>query len=354
MMYKINKSTAAYIQDKKSKGKLPPDVDIELIRKSLLTHKCAVCGEDVTENSEVHLKEILDKLEISTSASNHLMEIKNDVLRLSDMVGSYKVEKQRVYNSLKNIRDEKKILEGDNKDLQGKLLDEKSTEQIATWMLDEENLRNIQKKNIEKIGANKSMIEKLGEEIEELNKKLDKARKENEKCKELNTQLTFTTDAYSIVRDIESEIISEIRSQMETETMDIFNELIWKKDTYGRISLNENYKLELYSKYSDISCLGSCSAAETQLLALAFTIALHRVSGHDAPLFIDTPVGRVSDQNRENFAKTLVEISREKQIIMSFTPSEFSEEISKYFANTVLSSKRKLQLADEQTVSEVQ
>ena len=64
-------------------------------------------------------------------------------------------------------------------------------------------------------------------------------------------------------------------------------------------------------------------------------------------LFIDTPVGRVSDDNRECFAKSLIEVSKEKQLILAFTPSEYSVEISKYFDN-YSASKNNLLSADEQ------
>jgi len=48
-------------------------------------------------------------------------------------------------------------------------------------------------------------------------------------------------------------------------------------------------------------------------------------------LFIDTPVARVSDINRVNFANVLCEVSKNKQIIMTFSPDEYSPEIKKIF-----------------------
>ena len=63
-------------------------------------------------------------------------------------------------------------------------------------------------------------------------------------------------------------------------------------------------------------------------------------SHHDSLLFIDTPVGRVSDENRECFAKSLISVSHDKQLILAFTPSEYSSEISKYFDNCASSSNR--------------
>ena len=82
-----------------------------------------------------------------------------------------------------------------------------------------------------------------------------------------------------------------------------------------------------------MECLGSCSAAERALLALSFTLALHKISGFETPLVIDTPISRVSDKNRENFANVLKQVSLKKQIIFLFTPSEYSDEISLIFEN---------------------
>ncbi len=73
--------------------------------------------------------------------------------------------------------------------------------------------------------------------------------------------------------------------------------------------------------------VGACSAAERALLALSFTLALQKVSGYHSMLFIDTPVGRVDLENRANFAAVLRQLSQDKQIIITFTPSEYSQEI---------------------------
>lgn len=63
------------------------------------------------------------------------------------------------------------------------------------------------------------------------------------------------------------------------------------------------------------------------MLALSFTLALQKVSGYHSMLFIDTPVGRVDLENRANFAAVLRQLSQDKQIIITFTPSEYSQEI---------------------------
>ena len=136
--------------------------------------------------------------------------------------------------------------------------------------------------------------------------------------------------AEHIVIDIEQEMMTEVRGKMQDRTMEYFSELIWKHGVYDHITLDDKYQLDLIHR-DGYSCVGSCSAAERSLLALAFTLALHEVSGFNALLFIDTPVARVSSDNRINFAEVLKKVSREKQLIMTFTPDEYSENVRKIF-----------------------
>lgn len=44
------------------------------------------------------------------------------------------------------------------------------------------------------------------------------------------------------------------------------------------------------------------------------------------------------NDNRENFAKVLLNISDKKQIILAFTPSEYSDEIRSVFSSSAVSS----------------
>lgn len=78
---------------------------------------------------------------------------------------------------------------------------------------------------------------------------------------------------------------------------------------------------------------GSLSATEQMALAYAFTLSIHKASGQNCPLVIDSPLGRVSDENRSKMAQVLLDISKNKQIIMLFTPDEYSEGVSSLYDN---------------------
>lgn len=349
-MYRINERTKSYIADKDTRGKLPPDVDIDLLRTSLTSHVCAICNQPFSEDSEAvqHMNELLSRYEVSTDVSNRLSEIKNDVTRSVEEARDYKDEKASILADIKKAEKELNELNEANEKLTVKIRGCSSAEQVADWIEERKELNSAIRRNDQKIGSYGEMIKNLDTEIEELRKEESKAIAETKSLDEVKKYKSFAEDALKIIVGIESEIISDVKSQMESETMRLFNELVWKENTYGRIEFDDNFKLNLFSKGMDISCIETTSAAERELLALAFTIALHRVSGHDSPLFIDTPVGRVSDDNRENFAKTLVDVSTQKQIVLAFTPSEYSDEIQGYFNQSTLSSQVKLETKDEE------
>ena len=95
---------------------------------------------------------------------------------------------------------------------------------------------------------------------------------------------------------------------------------------------------------------GSLSATEQMALAYAFTLAIHKASGKNCPLVIDSPLGRVSDTNRENMAAALKDVSKTKQIIMLFTPDEYSEEVRNLYDGTAVV--RELTLSEDENYVE--
>lgn len=339
MMFDINHRTSKYIDEKESKGYLPPDINKDLISKSLNENKCVICDQDINENIHKHLLELIQKFEVSTSVSNKLMEIKNDTYSACSRAKLYESEKNHIYKNNRDIEEKLEDLEAESQKLYQKISGCSSVEDIKDWMDQREHLKELRKVNTEKIGSYKKECEDIDKKIELKKEQIDKATKGEKRSQELREQLTLIKDAFEVVKSIEDEVILEVRQKMEKETFKTFSELIWKSNTYGRIELSNDYRLRLFHVHGD-SCLGSCSAAERELLALAFTLALHRVSHHDSLLFIDTPVGRVSDENREHFAKSLISVSQSKQLILAFTPSEYSIEIKKYFDNAASSFNR--------------
>jgi DNA sulfur modification protein DndD len=77
------------------------------------------------------------------------------------------------------------------------------------------------------------------------------------------------------------------------------------------------------------------SAGERQVLALSFVAALNNVSGFDAPLVIDTPLGRISKEPRARIAKSIPSCFPDRQVILLMTDEEYTEPVRDALSESV-------------------
>ena len=214
-----------------------------------------------------------------------------------------------------------------------------------------EKRRTELKKNIreegESIGFFKNDYNRYGEQKKQKEQLRDKIEDQNKTKNKYQFQLNVYISLCQNMKIVRDTIVARTRSDIEAATWIMFDDMIWKKNTFGSIKLTESYDLSVYNTQSQIMT-GSLSATELMALAYSFTLAIHDASGKNCPLVIDSPLGRVSDENRENMANSLMKVSTEqnKQIIMLFTPDEYSENVRKLYQNKV--NARVLTLSDDE------
>ena len=348
LLYKRNRITEEYIEDSAKRGDATLDTSVEIIKDSLEKHKCKICGSQLNESAEIYLQSLVDKF-IANKTLQKLSEIKNDIHRSLDLT-SYDEEKEAIFNELDEIETSINSLNEQNAELQKRIGTVSQIQTVQDKFERKQDLMKSRDRNLEKRGSYNNQLENLKIQEQKARKEYENAVSANKDCEEIKKYLDFVKNARFVIEEVKQEIVDDVKNKMEATTMDYFEQLFWKKQTYGRIELDDNFRLKLFHKETNISCLNSCSAAEKELLALAFTIALHKVSGYDNLLIIDTPVGRVSDINRENFAKQLLQISESKQLILAFTPSEYSDEIKTTLTKNVVSTLKILESDEKNTV----
>ncbi len=346
ILYKTNQSVYHYIIDASTKGQLPPRIDISVLNDTLKDEQCKICGSHLSETAIQKIQNLLDQINFSSSVSHKLVEIKSDLEKwcsrprdLNDQINSLIKEQAHIEQKIREC-------ELTKEELINKIKLCPDPDEITNCIERRNFYRNQIAKDSEEIGQLTPKLNKCQEKIKEYQTKLIEATQKQESNKIVNNYYLFATNALDLLEKLKTKCISDLRIQIETETMRIFEKLEWKKNTFDRITLDEDYNMAVYNKHLNNTDLVG-SSAERQLLALAFTLAMHRISGFDSLLFIDTPVGRVDTENRSNFAKSLVEISKTKQIILALTPSEFSKEIQAQFTNTIVASKHILKPIDE-------
>lgn len=349
--YPAAKSTLEMIFEKESKNLLPPTVDRAMLEEMLLSHRCKVCDHNLSEEDERKISALIQNIQISSAASNCLKEIKPDLQTLVDRAGEYKVQKERLLKELAKIEDQINSAGHEIESLDQKISGINNKEETRKRIHDRKYHDDLMVKNIVRKANLERNNEELGKKIESLKKEKDRLIERSAETAHQKHVIRFTTRAKDIISEIEKEMIDEVRIKMAAETTKFYTDLIWKKNTYEKVLLTEDYNIDLIHT-KGYSCAGSCSGAEKALLALSFTLALHQVSGFEGMLFIDTPVATISDINRRNFAEVLKDVSKSKQIITMFSPSEYSSEVSDVFGGAMSTESHLTTVNEEFTVSE--
>ena len=330
--YPSAKATLELIREKEEQNALPPNIDREMLRALLSgsVKTCPICDGTLDRSAMDHIEELLDRIQVSSETSNTLMRIRSELERTVAEAESYPREKKDLLARLRAAEDELEQCGTDLQAVDREINTYQDKAQVRAWHEERKTHQELFRLNSEKRAVAEYRLQQARSQREAVEQKRQKELTKAQECARLNQLITFASRARDVVAGIEAEMMDEVRARMERRTMEYFSRLIWKQGVYDHITLDERYQLDLIHR-DGYSCVGSCSAAERSLLALSFTLALHEVSGFNSLLFIDTPVSRVSSQNRVNFADVLKEVSRGKQLIMAFTPDEYSENISRVF-----------------------
>ena len=353
-LYPRIKRTLAIITEKESAGDLPPAIDKDLIKK-LLAHPdqhCPICDSSINETAIEHIQKLLAQFSVSSQTSNYLKEIKGTLESAIDDVSKFKIRLDELNQISEDITSRKENAEKRLSEISSALSNfENINEQMNVSEMESKRSEIISKINTanQAIGAAKATMQSCDAEIKSIEEKRSAALKKMVEHEDIRKQLEVVEMLFKNFRRIKDSIISDMKREIEDTTWSYFDRMIWKKNTFGRLEISDSYDISVYNK-EGAEMTGSLSATEQMALAYAFTLAVHKASGKNCPLVIDSPLGRVSDKNRENMAEALKEVSKTKQIIMLFTPDEYSDEVRSIYngAATV----KELNLSDDENYVE--
>lgn len=345
-LYPTLQESSQVINDKVMNKEIPQTYDTRLLDDILITRYC-ICTRRVEEGGaeEKHIKQLRADITSSSVIAKELLQMIGPIEQMKKKISTFK-------SSLERITKEIQLYEEELNDINLKIqsIDSQiggyNVEQVKQWYSELKRYQHICDFNIERITNLKIARERLDKLIADLDQDLNKGLLKEAAFQEVRHQITFGNRASGVVNNIVKIMMDRVRKAIEHETRDSFFDLVWKKETFKDVYIDENYALHLIHGLG-YECLGSVSASERQLLALSFVIALHKVSGFDSPILVDTPVARVSNEQRENLGKTFYQISRNKQLILLFLPTEYTLEISQNL-DVCASSMRKLRLTKDE------
>ena len=312
-------------KDLEEKGYIPAKFKKEFLEYLLEEHEC-VCGADLSEGTDnyIKLKELYDKTDETTNIAdtvNLLLGNINSII--SNFPMNFKdllVKKLSAIEELnKNRADLNKEITNINEELEN---------------IDEDEIKNLQKdilryeylieKNTEERGKLKERKSRYEDFLVKIEKLIENEEIKQGKKTDIEKSIDFCTVAKNEISKIYEDLEKDIHAKLQTLTSEEFKKMHWKEEFYQGVTLNKDYNISIHKEGGDI-LPNDLSKGGQLVLALSFMTALNSLSGFELPIVIDTPLGKLDEPIKENIAKFLPIYTRNKQVTLLVTGSEYSE-----------------------------
>ena len=314
-------------EEYREKGYIPPKYKRSFI-EDLLQEGVCICGADLKEDTEhkKHLERLLELTNPITDKSEEitvsLANVKRNILEDST---DFKEDFINRYKRIKNISDQKEELVAERQSIKAKL-DANPYEEIQklnTELTDYEN----QKSNFER------KIIVVNNQIPDFNKQIGHWRQQKAKedglsieCAELQEKIELCDELIMAAKDVYENMSESIRNEIQEFTKDKFDKILWKKNEFVDIRINENYEVFIKNKTGFEERPGDLSDGEKITLGLCFMYALHKYSGFELPIIMDTLLGPIGVEIRKNMATFLPILVENKQTVLLVTGSEYTDD----------------------------
>ncbi len=135
-------------------------------------------------------------------------------------------------------------------------------------------------------------------------------------------EMLLAQSSRSALRAYEDALTHRRLAELEQALVGCFNTLCQKEHLLASVSIDpDEFAISLESADGRALSLGSFSAGERQLYALALLQALRQVSRRPLPLLIDTPLARLDEQHRQRLLHDYLPVASD-QILLFATDAE--------------------------------
>ncbi|MNC30924.1 hypothetical protein D3C75_792270 [compost metagenome] len=130
------------------------------------------------------------------------------------------------------------------------------------------------------------------------------------------------------LKTIQTKFVEEISREVEQLTTTNFRKFIDEdsRQNIHEVKIEKDFSLQVLA-WNGVNFLPNLSSGQRQILSLSFIISLLSISGGtdkalEFPLFMDTPFGRISGDNRDNLLRLIPDVT--PQWILLATDTEFT------------------------------
>lgn len=292
----------------------------ELLESDPFDGEC-ICGEPLTED---HKEKLESRIQRDTDPAEPFRIALDDAKQElpSDIDG-------KKANFI-NLREERRQKDQTINDLKQRK-EELNSEIDAITAEDHEDLKQRRDETEQK-------IQNLNNEIERLDRQIGKKEnKENQKEKRIQSLGGATENEQRLenlkelsgrcaeaMEDIKEDFVEQRKDEVEREASGVFQRLTNKPEVYEGIVLDEEYNLRIKTESGlrDVETQ-SPSAGQTQIIAYSFIAGLNNYTAREAPVIIDTPLGRLDPIHKDRLISYYPQLSN--QVVILYQPSELSK-----------------------------
>lgn len=336
--------TLSELRELSEQGKLPPKIQDTFIDELLEKGEC-ICGEELTEDHREHLLSL--QQEMSTVVENNLegkMAIPGLLQDAEEDAETLIEKRQKLADLEEKERKKNKELNEISEQLKAHDIPEDvDVQELEKQRSEYENqLSELQ----ERKGKLEVRIDQAEDDRDDKKKAFNEEVSKEEKNAEVLKKIQFIESSRDELESMKNDIVSSVRDEIEAKMDEYFNEIIWKEENYT-VALTDEYQVRVEGPRND-NKIGSLSAGERQVLAFSFLSALTSVSGFNAPLVIDTPLGRISSTPKRRLAQNLPQYIDDTQMTFLMTDEEYTDEV-RVNMKPHISNEYKLEFSDEVT-----
>lgn len=316
------------------KGFIPARFKKEFLEYLLEEHEC-ICGADLSEGSPGYskLQQLYEETDDATNIADKVNLLLGSVNSIIDKF-PFKFKKTLVSKkkTIKDLKSERDIISNRITDINDELagIDEEAVKKLQN---DIETYEGLIISYTEKKGKIKHQIEDLEKLLEQVRQDIIEEEKKAGIKNEVQASLDLCNDALSELKSIYKELEDDIHNKLQELTSQEFANLHWK-EFYQGVIIDKDYEVRIL-KEGDYILPQDLSKGGQLVLALSFMTALNSLSGFELPIVIDTPLGRLDEPIKENIGKYLHEYTKNKQVTLLVTGSEYSDEFRKGIRNHV-------------------
>ena len=295
--------------------------EASVISRVIEDRRC-ICGEKF-DTRDRHMEHLRERLQTLTSPENQEMSELNALADELSLEVSERIDRfQDLQSDIRSIKNRSSSLEERKSQLENEISEiernysEKLKNREGSLVSEIDILENEKADLREEVG-------KLRSRHEQLRQRIDSQEGATEREERLQNLTSLASQAKQAFESLKEDFVESRRKEVVEHASNTFLTLTNRPDYYDGLHITEDYELKLLVNGNERDIAEQMpSAGQRQIIAYAFIAGLSRYTTRDAPVIIDTPIGRLDPTHKQNLIDHYHEFSN--QVMILYQPNELS------------------------------